>query len=95
MKKIKLSDFKKYCYNERPYKFLVKVDYCLSASFDSVEISLLPDIIYFWDSNENCLSIHGISSLYKDGDSFIVYSNYFGTDIQIRIHCEMYNIYDT
>jgi hypothetical protein len=67
--------------------FYVEIKYCLKGRFSSAEIFLMPDAICFEDDGKNCLCIHGISSIYQEDDKFFIYSNYFGSENEVKINC--------
>ena len=87
MSRCKLSDFKKYCISEHVRIFKVEIDYSLRFSFNSAEVSLVPDGICFYDEAGNCLGIHSIISVYCNNNICVVSSNYFGKEMEIRIIC--------
>lgn len=87
MKKCGLLEFRDYCYKARPVEYYVEVGCLLSATFESVMVLTFPDSICFKDQKGNCLSVYGITKVYHDDDKFLVYSDCFNTELEIRIHC--------
>lgn len=89
MKRCMLSDFEKYCYlNKQIRLYYVEVEFVIRAKFESMEIFMIPDAVYFEDRNGNCLSIHGIASVQREAENtFIIISDYFGSEIKIRVTC--------
>ena len=87
MTKCGLGDFKRYCTRNNISEFKVTIDHYLSGSFSSVRITLVPDMVYFKDKHGNSLSVHGITSVCRDGNQFAVDTNYFGNKVTMRISC--------
>lgn len=86
MKKCKLSDLKKHCVISQCDQYYVEIKHFLRSTFTSIEVILLPDMICF-EGNGNYLSIHLVTSIYKDGvNHFVVYSDYFGKELEIHIY---------
>ena len=87
MKRCRLGEFKKYCWLNYPSKYLVEVKHHLKATFDDIEILTFPDSICFRSDDGNCLSIYGITHLMHEENKFVVYCDYYGVKIEIRISC--------
>lgn len=85
MNKCKLSEFKKHCLQAFPEGYHVRISYCLDLTFSSIEICFLPDAICLKDDHGNWLNIHGIREIEREGNHFMINSDYFGEVAHIDI----------
>ena len=89
MKKCNLRDLEKYCYYNNVNKYSVEVKYIFRGRFSSIEIFIMPDAICLEDLSGNCLTIQRVESIYRIDDStFLVYSDYYGSQIETKIICQ-------
>lgn len=87
MRKCGLKELKKYCWEIQPSKYIVDIKHHLRATFNCVEISTFPDYICFKSSDGNCLSIYGITHIWRSKNVFKVSCDYYGIIIEIEIIC--------